>query len=70
MESAYLNFLKNLRETETEPELAEGEFPRALRLFRTSSTADGTLDEKSGDKKEKLDSSLTLRMIVKRSCPK
>ena len=47
VESASLNFPKYFRETGTEPELVEGEFPRALKYFGISSTADGTRNEKT-----------------------
>lgn len=42
VESAFLNLLKNFRETETDLR----EFPRALRFFSLVTTANGTLNEK------------------------
>lgn len=42
VESASLNLLKNVRETETD----RREFPRALTFFSTSSTANETLNQK------------------------
>lgn len=46
MELASLNLLNNFREAETEPELVEGEFPRALKLFSLVTTANGILNQK------------------------
>lgn len=42
VELASLNLLKNVRETETD----RREFPRALKFFSISSTANGTLNQK------------------------
>lgn len=51
VESASLNFLSKFRETETEPELVEGEFPRALNLMRLVQQPTELLTKKFSDER-------------------